>query len=418
MRHHQQQPPAPPPALDRIYVGAIGAVKALYADGRVLFLSSSGASFTHVAPDDGSRTTQLCEACLHRWRPLLAELLAFRNQRVDVPAWPRWLVAQLLHQRRQPPAFVAGYPITAVSWPASAQDAFGAGLVELPPGQAALALHSRCRAAQLVLERSGLRFSVCYPLLLARDDAAGDGSCSSSRYSYCQHTQVFSRSQCPRRWLAALAVAAAAADLAAQGFTPAALQTQEQQSQLLLDDVTNINAAGAAGGQHSSSCWAGSPSRQGGGGSMCRHREWAPPGQLEYSLFLPSPSLSPHRPARRDNTAGARAGGGPCSSTAPPPPLPPQPLLQQCVTQLPISPELLQTLPQWARQQQQQQDEADTVAGSSIASSVAQVLGARQQQRPGDNGSSWWLQPSVLLPADELLLMVWSREATLIFLQV
>lgn len=83
--------------LERIYVAADGSIKALYKDNSLLLLSSNAASFTRVSAA-GARTVQLTECCLTRWKQMLAELLAFRNQHLDIPCVPPWLQKQLQDQ--------------------------------------------------------------------------------------------------------------------------------------------------------------------------------------------------------------------------------------------------------------------------------------------------------------------------------
>eukprot|EP00879_Flechtneria_rotunda_P028117 GHRR01030195.1.p1 GENE.GHRR01030195.1~~GHRR01030195.1.p1 ORF type:complete len:603 (+),score=222.25 GHRR01030195.1:201-2009(+) len=237
------------PRLERIYVTLCGALKALYDDNTVLVLSSAAETFTHVSPT-GGKTAQLCDCCLSRFTPLLNEMLDFRNQHVDTPMFCRCFKQQLsckgqLHQ--------LGYPITDVDWPATPEEAFARDLAELPD-KCRVIVHSRCGSAHLVLEYTGLRFAVTYPILVDSDP-------STSTYTYTTQTQVFSRSQYPSRWQPALAVASAVADNAAQGFRLQQLQqvqdylqhiykhcrttsTQQRHQglQQQLSDVTNLHA--------------------------------------------------------------------------------------------------------------------------------------------------------------------------------
>jgi hypothetical protein len=123
-----------------------------------------------------------------------------------------------------------------------------------------------------------------------------------------------------------------------------------------------------------------------------------------------------------------------------------------CVVQLPINSTTLQTLPSSGRLQLQPQEacatssldrvprgahgsSAQALPGASsssgwsshIAAALAEALGQRQQGVSSSSSSSsgsssgvgsWWLEPHLLLPRDELLTMVWSPEATFIFMQV
>jgi hypothetical protein len=426
-----------PLLLERIWVGADGTVKALYADNSLLLLASSGASFTHVAARDSARTVQLTECCLHRHRPAVAELLAFRNQHLDVPYVPSWLAQRwtATTAATPPPLFHAGYPITQVAWPPSACAALDQGLVELPGPQQAV-LHSTCRSAQIVLERSGLRFAVSFPLLVgtsassrstplgagvAASQGAAGGACC---YAYVQHTQVFSRKQCPARWQAALGVAVGAADLAtACGVQP---WRQLGSSCGTGSSPTHKPPAAAWQHQHVQQQWAppgspGSPARamhDVAAQQQQQHDDDQEAGQGQQSgmLMLPVPSLTPAKLRPQQQQQQRRRASAHTAT---------QQLLQR-VTQLPIADELLQALPDWCQQQRQQQLEAGggSSSSSTLGVSLAGALRApppplrQQEQQPGSNGSSWWLEPSLMLPQDELLLMVWSRDATLIFLQV
>jgi len=486
--------------LERIFVAADGSVKALYTDNSLLLLSSSGSSFTIVSAA-GARTVQLTECCLNRWKPCVAELLAFRNQHLDVSCFPTWLQKQLQEQHNL--LFSTGYPVTDTVWPATAEDAVERGLVELSADDT-VQLYSCCGSACITLQHTGLRFAVSYPLLLSCDTA-------SSTFTYVQHTQVFSRSQYPARWQHPLHIAVAAADLAAhsrqqqqQHDTPpwqevaSTQQLQDPHQQLLLDVTNKLSLASAhprSPVRHSCSGAGVCPSVA--PGSTCssprrcgcpiqrQHKPWQQPTMLrsqqqeQCQAGLCSPrnvlgaplhaAVSPalHRSAQHD----AATPGALVPHTKPwcPPGSPGSPSAalyavaeqqqQQlescqlrrpasagtatrghsslsCVVQLPVMPDVLRSLPAHHRLQQASRAGAQgsaaalanginpnscTSAGgdwnSHIATALAEALGQRQQGSSSDVGS-WWLEPHLLLPHDELLHMVWSPEATCIFLEV
>ncbi|KAF6253552.1 hypothetical protein COO60DRAFT_404431 [Scenedesmus sp. NREL 46B-D3] len=222
------------PRLEAVYVAVDGSIKAVYHDNTLLIMSADGSSFTHVSPA-GAKTVQLCEFCLSRSAPLLTELLDFRNQHVDVPAVSRPLLQQL---QRSSQTFTLHFPITYTCWTATAAEAFQQGLVELPDSTR-IAVLSKCGYARIMLEYTGLRFAVRYPLLVAHDPA-------SSSYTYTWQLQVFSRSQYPARWQPALAVAWAVADCAAHGFRLHGSQQHQQPQQQLprpFADLTNQHSS-------------------------------------------------------------------------------------------------------------------------------------------------------------------------------
>lgn len=448
------------PELERIFVAADGSVKALYRDNSLLLLSSNAASFTRVSAD-GAKTVQLIECCLSRWKQVLAELLAFRNQHLDVPCVPRWLQKQLQEQHGL--LFSTGYPVTDTTWPPTAEDAVEAGLVKLLDA-ATIQLFSTCGSAYITLQHTGLRFAVCYPLLLSCDAA-------SNTYTFMQHTQVFSRSQHPARWQQPLAVAAAAAALAAQSSAQPVQQQQQHgvgPQDLLLLDVTNklsIRSASPNPARHSCStagvdhaaAHAGSSSA--GSPTQLQHRPWPGrssaqgAGTLQHHVFGTPSAASPKRQWHPPGSPGSPSAAlyaaaeqqqrqldepSLCASPA-------AHAAQHCssldlVVQLPLMPAVEQSLP--AHRQQQRQvlplSAPFGQAGSSsrtgrpgsssssewpspTAAALAEALGQRQQ---GGSSStevgmgSWWLEPHLLLPKDQLLQMVWSPDATLILLEV
>jgi hypothetical protein len=518
-------------ALERIFVADDGSIKALYTDNSLLLLSGNAASFTRVSTT-GVKTVQLTDCCLSRYKRLLAELLAFRNQFLDVPYFPAWLQKQL--QEEHGLLFSTGYPVTDTTWPTTAEAAVEDGLVKLLDGQT-IQLFSTCGSAYVTLQHTAIRFAVCYPLLVNFD-------ARTNTYTYIQHTQVFSRSQYPSRWQHALAVAVAVAQLAAHSdaqHTQQQLpQTQQQLQQLherlqepqLLLDVTNklgrsstahspvrqsYSAAGGctfAAAAHTSTC---SSPRRYGSPVQRQHRPWRDDEALfrthqhqqqqqQQGAHLMAQSgdfsarLKHHSPGLSCNTSPGQqrvpllAADGTASPTKQwhPPGTPGSPsaalyavaVLQQeqqhlglqhrpasaaaarqassldCVVQLPINPSTLQTLPSGGRLQLQVQPQeayattqtdrmrhgaygsssssTQALPGASssgwsshIAAALADALGQRQQgvsSRDSSSSSSstggavgsWWLEPHLLLPRDELLSMVWSPEATFIFLQV
>lgn len=506
--------------LERMWVAADGSVKALYADNSLLLLSSNAASFTRVAAT-GTKTVQLTECCLSRWKPLLAELLAFRNQHLDVPCFPAWLQKQLGVQHGL--LFTTGYPVADTTWPATAEQAVEDGLVKLLNDQT-IQLFSSCGSAYITLQHTGLRFAVCYPLLLHHDPG-------SSTYTYIQHTQVFSRSQYPSRWCHALTVATAAAQLAAQSGAqhdhqdqqPNAhaqqdilrLQQQLREPELLLLDVTNRLTLGSsassparqthstagicsAGARASSS---GSSPRRYGSPIQRQHKPWQDADPLLSCDRLQRPLQQQRASQSAQHLHGSSSGSpwGGADSTAryaasaqqapaelgrfgmplqvwQPPgspgsptaalytvaeqhqqqlqaglhrPYSPHPGAGQhssslnCVAQLPIMPEVLRCLPQQLLQAQHSahalpagQSSSGGGPGSSstpgnsargwnshIAGALAEALGQRQQgsaSSGADGGcvGSWWLEPHLLLPADEILHMIWTPDATFVFVEV
>lgn len=421
---------------------------------------------------------------------------------MDVPSICRPLLQQL---EASGELFTLHYPITYICWPSTPEEAFQHELVELPDNTR-VAVLSRCRYGRVVLEYTGLRFAVRYPLLVAHDPA-------SNSYTYTWQTQVFSRNQYPERWQPALAVAAAVADNAAHGFKLQQQQRQQEQQLGLLADITNhspqqlgtpssLVRGGTAYSRpfSSSSVRYDSPTRQpvvpGSSSSPKRygsplqrqHRGWQQqqhlqtPAALAFAgtpaadaavresaawsqcssptrqqqqqqLFLqgsPQHAAAQQWPsfvaaespkwAAADAPVGAMAPGGSSSSA--------------CNTRLPIGSELLQSLPSFLQQQQgpgqqprqqqlvshtrhvswpngQQLQPHDQPPGGSsnsshIAAALAQALGHRPSlggaaastAAAGGLGRGWWLEPSLLLPSDELLQMVWTREATMVFVQV
>lgn len=476
--------------LERIWVAADGSIKALYGDNSLLLLSSNGMSFTRV-PVSGAKTVQLTDCCLSRWKPLLAELLAFRNQHLDLPCFPAWLQKQ---QDRHGLLFNTGFPVTDTTWSRTAEQAVEAGLVKLLD-DTTIQLLSSCGSAHITLQHTGLRFAVSYPLLL-------DYDATSNTYSYTQHTQVFSRSQYPTRWRAALAVATAAAQLAAVSSAESTQEQQQQQRQymprvqqdllrlqqqlqephrLLLLDVTNRPALGsdatgsppvwqehnAAGIRADAAATAGtsdSSPRRCGSPVQRQHNPWQAADQLlsccrqprpqpaqptpsSHAMGIPnlqlwrppgspgSPSAALYAVAERQQQhqqlgwpAQSEAGRS-CSSSG---------VGSDRVVQLPLMPEVLRALPQQLQQQQQPRREhtphapcAGQLSSSSnssgdrhsnLAAALAEALGQRQQGGASGADSScvgsWWLEPHLLLPSDELLHMVWTPDATLIFVEV
>jgi hypothetical protein len=479
---------AAPAELERIWVAADGSAKALYSDNSLLLLSSNGASFTRV-PASGAKTVQLTDCCLTRAKPLVAELLAFRNQHLDVPYFPAWLQKQLQDQHGL--LFSTGFPVTDTTWSRTAEQAVEAGLVKLLD-DTTIQLLSSCGSAHITLQHTGLRFAVSYPLLLDYDAA-------SNTYTYTQHTQVFSRSQYPARWRAALAVATAAAQLAAfssaqhtqeqqeqQQHTPRAQQDllllqqhlREPEQQLLLLDVTNhpamgLGAAGSplmvqrqsvagihAGAAAGTSC--SSPRRYGSPVQRqhnpwpaadlllsCRRQPHSQPaqptpssvdtGMRHLQLWRPpgspgSPSAALYAVAEQQQQQHQQLGWPTQSETA-----------RSCsssgggsdrVVQLPLMPEVLRALPQQLQVQQRprpqhmshapcagQHSSSSSSSAGNLAAALTEALGQRQQGG-GSSGAdsacvgSWWLEPHLLLPSDELLHMVWTPDATLIFVEV
>lgn len=438
------------PRLERIYASFEGSVKAVYEDNTVLVLSAEGQSFTHVSPA-GVKTVQLCDFCLSRFAPLLAELIDFRNQHIDVPALCRPFKQQLAKHGQ---LFQLGYPIADICWPSTPEEAFQQELVELPDKQR-IAVLSKCSSARIVLEYTGLRFAVYYPLLIEHEP-------TNNVYTYIWQTQVFSRNQYPARWQPALAVASAVADNAAQGF-----RLQQQ----LLADLTNRPSScrsSMAGSSCSSPVRIGSPFRNSSSSPVKRygsplqrqHKAWQQQQQLSESpgppdspvrccvspdVWLGSPTRfgspsrlqqqqqqqpgnSPHFAANhntlQDSNDCYQQQTGPVAASS------------TCTTQLPISDDLLHVLPtyqQQLRQQQKQQQRLQTSAGSTssskYAAALAQALGQRHSSIAsapttaaaavaGGLSRGWWLEPSLLLPSDELLQMVWTREATMVFVRV
>lgn len=427
------------PKLEHIYVGLNGSVKAVYADNTVLLLSAEGQSFTHVSCS-GVKTVQLCEYCLSRFAPLLTELLDFRNQHVDVPVSCSPLRQQLAKHGQ---LFQLGYPITDLCWPATPEEAFQQQLVELPDRQRVV-VRSRCCSARIMLEYTGLRFAICYPLLLDHDAA-------SNEYTYTWQTQVFSRNQYPARWQPALAVACAVADNAAQGLKishqpqPHLQLPHQDQSQTGIDrrpsSCRSLTSPTACQSRSSS------PIQRCSSPLQRQHRAWQPQRQLSespgprgtcsitstrYCRTAHSPPGSPVRLEQQycqavseHQPAGTNIPGSSIS----------------CVTQLPISDKLMHILPpcqQALRQRQQQQQQAQhyynsscsSSSGSKLAAALAQALGQRQgscstysssttrEVAAASLGRSWWLEPCLLLPTDEPLQMMWTREATFVFVQV
>jgi hypothetical protein len=108
------------------------------------------------------------------------------------------------------------------------------------------------------------------------------------------------------------------------------------------------------------------------------------------------------------------------------------------VVQLPLMQDVVGSLPSAQRQQRHTQQVASLQAHaghpasdsssngsgwtSHTAAALAEALGQRQPGRSfaGDavGVGSWWLEPHLLLSRDELLQMVWSPDATLIFIEV
>lgn len=407
--------------------------------------------------------------------------------------------------------------MTDTTWPATAEDAVEVGLVKLLDAQT-IQLFSTCGSAYITLQYTGLRFAVCYPLLLSCDR-------TTNTYTYLQHTQVFSRSQHPARWQHPLAIATAAAGLAAHSSAQAPQQQhlQELPQDLLLLDVTNrlslrspspgsaMRSSYSTAGVHSSAAAvAGSSTncspRRCGSPIQQQHRPWkgSDPWPQQQTWAHPAQqaaanlSSSPSSPLRRSmgqgysGSTGVQVRGALCHSllgtsmVASPPPqqrqwyppgspgsptaalyavaeqqqqqqqlcdpglCPPHPACvdQHCssldlVVQLPLMPDVVGSLPSAQRQQRHAQqvaslqahaghagsgsrnsssDSTSSGCASHTAAALAEALGQRQQGRSlaGDavGVGSWWLEPHLLLPRDELLHMVWSPDATLMFIEV
>lgn len=491
--------------LERIWMAADGSVKALYADNSLLLLSSNGTSFTRVSAE-GTKTVQLTECCLSRWKPLVAELLAFRNQHLDVPCFPAWLQKQL--QDKHGLLFTTCYPISNTTWSSSAENAVEAGLVKLLEDQT-IQLFSSCGSAYITLQYSGLRFAVCYPLLLSHDPA-------SNTYAYIQHTQVFSRSQYPARWHPALAVATAVAQLAAHSTAQhmeqqqrphvqqalLQLQQQLQEPEVLLLDVTNKLRLGSISSSPACQSYSAAGTRHAGtaaaaGSASSSPRRYGSPIQRQHKPWQAADPLvschqqqQPQQAQRAGQTAtfscsssGFAGGsadlapawqdaagtplqlwcppGSPGSPTAELYAVAEQQQQQQerhrpfsavsdagghskslaCVVLLPLMPDVQRSLPQQLLQQRQRPAVAhpagnpssrqpDCSSGSNssgwnshIAAALSEALGQRQQgssSAAADGGcmGSWWLEPHLLLPTDELLHIIWSPDTTFIFLEV
>jgi hypothetical protein len=366
-----------------------------------------------------------------------------------VPAVSRPLLQQL---QRSSQSFTLHFPITYICWPATAAEAFQQGLVELPDSTR-IAVLSKCGYARIMFEYTGLRFAVRYPLLVAYDPA-------SSSYTYTWQLQVFSRSQYPQRWQLALAVACAVADSAAHGFR---LQDNtQQQTPQLFADLTNQQRQWPPGSP-SAVLWARSacssspaphcsPSRAAAGSTCSSPRRYGSPLQQQHRAWQQQDCSGCESPAAGSPGAPAAAWSPQCGTRT---------RFQQqqqagtlgagltgvgdpqsaaavagsgssaCITQLPISSELSEALPAYLQPRRQQQQALGSSKPSSsssqgrIAAGLAQALGHRQTLAAGPPaavaagpGRGWWMEPSLLLPCNELLQMVWMRDATILFVQV
>ncbi len=72
-------------ALLRLVVSLSGVLKANFADGTILVLSSSGSSFAIWPQGEARYQKQLSEFALHRHTAFLLSALEFRNMHMDRP---------------------------------------------------------------------------------------------------------------------------------------------------------------------------------------------------------------------------------------------------------------------------------------------------------------------------------------------
>jgi hypothetical protein len=348
----QQQPAKP--ELQRLWIGATGCAKALFADNSLVILSGSGQSFVHVSPD-GGRTRQLSQYALRRFAPALAEVLACRNLHVDAP-----LLCAALRQHQLPPdtVFHLGYPIVDLLWPLDAEEAFDQGLVEFL-GARRIAVRSRCRSGRVVLDSSALRFAVCYPLLLEHD-------VEQNVFTYTWHTQV----RAHRRALArrrALPLCGCAA-LSPAGACPAQQANMNRLLQVF-------------------SCAQHPPRWQ---PALAAARAVAANQERGFPVDPEAASCTPAAGAHEASAAAAASapGGHAASSRRSVTHLP------ACLTAVDVS---------------RQAGQCATLDSSGSGASLhAECL------PEGD----WWYDPSTLLPLDEHIIMLWTPAATYTCVQV
>ncbi|KAI8464254.1 MAG: hypothetical protein J3K34DRAFT_526346 [Monoraphidium minutum] len=392
-------PPAAPPELQFACIAADGRVKALARDNALLLLSSGGEAFSYTPPPppaaDALRAgdapapprrraaaRQLSEFALSGAAPLLAEALRLRNLHADRPA----LAPPLLRASAAGgDAFALGYRVSHVYWPPSAAAALEGGHAEFLDG-GRVALRSRCGAARLVLDGGGGggggggRFAVCYPLLLPRPlPGAPGGGGGGGAHTHVWQTQVFSARHFPPRWAPALAVAAA---VAAAGVSAGGGGGEGGGGEGLL-----IAAAGAAAG------W-----RPRGGE--------APPAPLPAGGGLgdDEENEEEQEAERARWAAAAAAAEGDVH-------LPPA----EALTQLPEA-----IWPDYS-----------AAAGGGCGAAAGAGAAAAGRQAGGGGGAaaalaecygsfpdgSWWHEAAPLLPGEPPMEVVWTPEATYVFLQ-
>jgi hypothetical protein len=358
--------------------------------------------------------------------------------------------------------FDLGYPVTHIAWPRCASAAAAAGLAASPPGGGCVSLQSMCGSARLVVEYAGLRFAVRYPLLLGRGRNSGSGdydaqqenSSDCMQWSHTWHTQVFSRASCPRRWRHALSVAVELARDAIAGRWPSingeAAQQQQQQQQDLQhrpqQGVAGWNEPGSPPHNHlrmscasSAAVCVGSPTLGAAAAGTAGNATLTDARNVSSSsspLRLASPVQRQHASWRTPAAApGTVDAPGLIAADA-------TGLTDAHVTHLPLLPELLPLLPDSLAlqalqsggvQQQPAAAAAGAGAASSLGAALAQSLGARRgipssgagvgsvvssAAAGAGLGRGWWLEPSLLLPSDELVALMWSRDATTLFIRV
>jgi hypothetical protein len=361
-------------------VTADGRVKTLWGDNALLLLSSGGEAFAHAPPGAPAPTCQISEFALSRAAPLLAQALRLRNTHADRPAFCRALARRAAAEGD---VFPLGYPIRRVYWPASFIAALNGGYAELLDG-GRVAVRSVCGAARAVLDGGArARLAVCYPLLLPRLGSVH----GAGQYEHVWQTQVFSTRHCPERWAPALALATAVARAAGEGNQPRRGSGRERPD----------------GG------------RSGGGGGDGLER-------------------AARREARCSSDGGVCSGGADrggdeynCSPTNQ------EPFSEE---ELLAPTEAMTDLPEVIWPAFGAAGRGGGSAGSS-ASSSGGGGGGRGREVPGGPAGgtsdaaaglaecfgsfpagSWWLDASPLLPADLAVTLVWTPEATYLFLQV
>lgn len=220
----------PQPVLSRIFVTADCSIKAVYSDNSLFLLTQDGSTFTSV-DSHGNCVTQLTLYAISRYKPKLAEVIAFRNLHVGLV-----LTTPSLHSN----SYFLGYRVTSVRWSLSPASAESEGLLRFEP-DGSIVLDSEDSAARVVLHANRNRIAVCYPLLLPSTD--------TSRHQYIWQTQLFAVAEAPRQWqypLRLLQQATTAHADDTQKHTQAALSVHSKQA--CEDRDTELPVAVSPGG--------------------------------------------------------------------------------------------------------------------------------------------------------------------------